>query len=91
MFRLVNETEEDVVNLFPDERSETQEFAIDAMKTSLEKVALAWVLAIEQLQQLGRGQNEDHVGRGVKGEKKEERERKGRNGKDGLSIGISYW
>ena len=52
VFRLINEAEEDVVDLLPDEGSESQEFAVDSMETGLEEIPLTRVLAVEQLQQL---------------------------------------
>lgn len=44
--------EEYVVDLFPDEGSQAEELAVDAMQHGLEEVALARVFAVEQLQQL---------------------------------------
>lgn len=50
--RLVHELEEDVVDRAPDERAQVEEFAVDAVQRRLEKVALARVLAVEELEQL---------------------------------------
>lgn len=44
--------EEDVVDLFPDVRSETKQFAIDTMQYGLQIFPLSWILTIKQLQQL---------------------------------------
>ena len=61
VFRLVNEAEEDVVDLLPDEGSETQEFAVDSMETGLEEIPLSRVLAVEQLQQLTEKKKRENV------------------------------
>lgn len=45
--------EEDVVDLFPDVRSEAEQFAIDTMQYGLQIFPLSGVLTIKQLQQLG--------------------------------------
>ena len=49
MLRLVDEPEEEVVDLFPDEGSPAQELAVDSVQDRLEEVPLSGVLAVEQL------------------------------------------
>ncbi len=44
--------EENIVDLFADEGSESEELAVDTVQHGLEEVSLARVLAVEQLQQL---------------------------------------
>ncbi len=51
-FRLVDELEEDIVYRSTYERSEVEEFAINAMKGRLEEISFSWILAIEQLEEL---------------------------------------
>lgn len=52
MFCFVYKSEEDVVDLFPDERSQPQKLAVDAMQNRLQEVALSGVFAIKKLQEL---------------------------------------
>ena len=44
--------QEDVVDLLPDEGSQTQELPVDPMQDGLEEVPLPGVLAVKQLQEL---------------------------------------
>jgi hypothetical protein len=44
--------QKDVVDLFADESSKAQEFAVNPVQHGLKKVALTGIFAIEQLQQL---------------------------------------
>lgn len=50
--RLVDESIEDVVNLFPDVSTEVQKFSINSMQGRLEEVPLAWVFRVKQLEKL---------------------------------------
>lgn len=43
---------ENVINLFPDVSSETQELPVDAVESRLQEVSLSRVFTIEQLQEL---------------------------------------
>lgn len=43
---------ENVINLFPDVRSETEELPIDAVESRLQKVPLSRIFTVEQLQEL---------------------------------------
>lgn len=47
---LVYELEKDIVDGSPDKGAEVEEFAIDPVQRRLEKVALAGVFAVEQLE-----------------------------------------
>lgn len=44
--------QENVVDLLPDEGTQTQELSIDAMQNGLQEVPLPRVLAVKQLQEL---------------------------------------
>ena len=50
--RLVRVPEKDIVDLFANECSQAEEFAVDAMKDGLEEISFAWIFAVEQFQQL---------------------------------------
>jgi len=50
----VNETQENVVDLFSYEGAQSQEFSVDTMKHSFEEVTFAWIFRVKQLQQLKR-------------------------------------
>ena len=49
---LVDEAVERVVDLLADGGAQTEELAVDAMQHGLEEVALAWVLAVEESEEL---------------------------------------
>ena len=51
-FRLVDEAVENVVDLFSNEGSETQELPINPMKCRLQKISFPRILRIEELQEL---------------------------------------
>lgn len=42
-----------VINLFPNVRSQAQELPVDAMQSGLQEISLSWVFAVKQVQQLG--------------------------------------
>ena len=46
---LVDIPQEDVVDLLPNERPQTEKFAVDSMQNGLQKVAFARIFAVEQL------------------------------------------
>lgn len=52
MFSFVNETQENIVDLFSNEGAQSQEFSIDAMKHSFKKVTFTRIFRVEKLQQL---------------------------------------
>lgn len=52
MLRFVYKSIENIIYLFPNVRSETQEFTVNPMKGRLKKVPLSRILRIEQLQKL---------------------------------------
>jgi len=51
-FCFVDELEEDVVDGTANIRAEVEEFAVDAMQRRFQKVALSWVLRVEQFKEL---------------------------------------
>ena len=53
---LVYEVVEDVVDLFPDVGSQTQELAIYSVKSCLQEISLSWILGVEQSQKLNEQQ-----------------------------------
>lgn len=56
MFGFVDETQENVVDLFSYEGAEPQEFSVYTMKHSFQKVAFTRIFRVEQFQQLKRGE-----------------------------------
>lgn len=58
MFGFVDETQENVVDLFSYEGAEAQEFSVNTMKHSFQKVTFTRIFRVEQFQQLKRGENE---------------------------------
>lgn len=52
MFGFVDEAQENVVDLFSYEGAEAQEFSVNTMKHSFQKVTFARIFRIEQFQQL---------------------------------------
>ena len=50
--RLVDEVVEDVVDLFPDEGSETEELAVDSMQRRLEEISLPRILRVKEAKQV---------------------------------------
>lgn len=49
VFRLVDESKEDVIDLLPDKGTQPQKLAVDAVENGLQEVTLAWILGVEQL------------------------------------------
>lgn len=58
VLRLVDKTQKNVVNLFANERAQTEEFSVDAVQHGLQEVPFPRILRVEQLQQLKFDQNE---------------------------------
>jgi hypothetical protein len=52
VFGFVNETQENIVDLFSNEGAQSQEFSVDTMKHSFEKVTFARIFRVKELQQL---------------------------------------
>lgn len=52
MFGFVDETQENIVDLFSYEGAQSQEFTVDTMKHSFKKVTFAWIFRVKELQQL---------------------------------------
>jgi hypothetical protein len=52
---LVDEAQENIVDLFSNEGAQSQEFSVDTMKHSFEKVTFARIFRVEELQQLEKG------------------------------------
>lgn len=52
MFGFVNETQENIVDLFSNEGAQSQELSVDAMEHGFQKVAFARVFRVEKLEQL---------------------------------------
>ena len=53
---LVYKVVEDVVDLFPDVGSQTQELAIYSVKSCLQEISLSWILGVEQSKKLNNQQ-----------------------------------
>ena len=53
---LVYKVVEDVVDLFPDVGSQTQELAIYSVKSCLQEISLSWILGVEQSKKLNEQQ-----------------------------------
>ena len=53
---LVYKVVEDVVDLFPDVGSQTQELAIYSVKSCLQEISLSWILGVEQSKKLNKQQ-----------------------------------
>ena len=45
---MINPPEKDVVDLFPNESPQAEEFAVYSVQNGLEKISLPWVLTIKQ-------------------------------------------
>ena len=43
----INVPEKDVINLFANQGTQTEKFAIDSMKNGLEKISFTWIFTIE--------------------------------------------
>lgn len=52
MFSFVDETQENIVDLFSNEGAKSQEFTVNTMKHSFKKVTFARIFRIKELQQL---------------------------------------
>lgn len=52
MFGFVDETQENIVDLFSYEGAQSQEFTVDTMEHSFKKVTFARIFRVEELQQL---------------------------------------
>jgi len=52
VFRFINETQKDVVDLFPYEGAQSQEFPVDAVENRFQEVAFAWIFRVKKLQEL---------------------------------------
>lgn len=52
MFGFVDESVENIINLFPDVGSEVKEFPVDSVKRRLQKVSFSGVLRVEEVEQL---------------------------------------
>ena len=50
--RLVDEVVEDVVDLFPDEGSETKELSVDSVQCRLEEISFSWILRVKETEQV---------------------------------------
>ena len=50
--RLVDEVVEDVVDLFPDEGSETEELAVDSVQRRLEEISLPRILRVKEAKKI---------------------------------------
>ncbi len=61
VFRLVDELQEKVVYLLPDEGPEPEELPVDPVQHRLQKVPLSRVLAVEELEQLQHELLVDHL------------------------------
>ena len=45
---MINPPEKDVVDLFPNESPQAEEFAVYSVQNGLQKISLPWVLTIKQ-------------------------------------------
>lgn len=52
VFSFVDEAQENIVDLFSYEGAQSQEFSVDTMKHSFEKVTFARIFRVKELQQL---------------------------------------
>jgi hypothetical protein len=52
VFSFVDEAQENIVDLFSNEGAQSQEFSVDTMKHSFEKVTFARIFRVKELQQL---------------------------------------
>lgn len=52
MFGFVDETQENIVDLFSYEGAQSQELPVDTMEHSFKEVTFTWIFRVEKLQQL---------------------------------------